>query len=290
MIFLGSSRCGHWHWQKQKQGKRWYSRRVKADKWDSDILQKCTKHGLVILPFFFWEGEHLNERDVHEIIIKRTGCNKLWVGLFATVENPIKDFVEVLCIVLLLLDMLLYQICPMQMFHGKWINFISKVSVIDGSFDSALTKKDGSKDWEMGRTQRHFGIFLRRALYDFWRQMLFGANLVRNLGEGFNCTCESKIRCTSAKTREGLLFKLVELASTVVVSSQVFGTTVGMKMYWRSPALLMPLKPAILLPFLVMLDSSFKAGQVSQSLTDMSGGACKYKYDFGMKAAKKVIK
>jgi hypothetical protein len=99
---------------------------------------------------------------------KRARRNKLGVGFFATTENPIKDFVEVLLIILLLLDMHFYQLPPMQMFgrNRKGTNFIFKVSVVDGSFDGAQTKKDESKDWEMGKTQWHFGIFPRHALYE----------------------------------------------------------------------------------------------------------------------------
>jgi hypothetical protein len=55
----------------------------------------------------------------------------------------------------------------MQLCGRKGTNFIFKVSVMDGSINGALTKKDGSKYWETGKTQWHFGIFPRRALYEF---------------------------------------------------------------------------------------------------------------------------
>jgi hypothetical protein len=77
----------------------------------------------------------------------------------------------------------------------SWKTFIVKVSVLDRSFNGMLTKKYESKNWETGKTQWHFDIFPRHALYEFQWQMLFKANLVRNLGEGLDHTCESKIIC-----------------------------------------------------------------------------------------------
>jgi hypothetical protein len=79
--------------------------------------------------------------------------NKLGVGFFATTENSIKDFVKVLLNNLLLLYVLFYQLCPMQMYGRKGTNFIFKISVVDRSINRTLTKKDGSKDRETGKTQ-----------------------------------------------------------------------------------------------------------------------------------------
>ena len=55
-----------------------------------------------------------------------------------------------------------------------------------------------------------------------------------------------------------------------------------------SPALLMPIAPAILLEVSAMLSSSVGRDQVSQVSTGTSGGGCEDRYDFGMMSAKRL--
>ena len=54
-----------------------------------------------------------------------------------------------------------------------------------------------------------------------------------------------------------------------------------------SPALLMPIMPAILLEVSAMLSSSMGRDQVSQVSTGTSGGGCEDRYDFGMMPVKR---
>ncbi len=90
----------------------------------------------------------------------------------------------------------------------------------------------------------------------------------------------------SINTREGSLLASKLLPMMAELLPRAFGTTVGMMRYVISPALLMPITPAILFGGSVMLDSSTEADQVSQFSTGTPGGSWDLRYDFGMELLK----
>ena len=74
----------------------------------------------------------------------------------------------------------------------------------------------------------------------------------------------------SINTRDGSLLTSKLLPRMTEFSPRAFGTAVGLMRYVISPALLMPIRPAILFEGSLMLDSRTEGDQVSQFLTGTS--------------------
>jgi hypothetical protein len=88
------------------------------------------------------------------------------------------------------------------------------------------------------------------------------------------------------KMKHGLLCKSVELPIMAAPSSEKAHCTIlGMKRDCRSPALLIPIIPAILLPSLAIFALNLDMGHASQPTGGCLGGVFSFRYDFGMIAA-----
>jgi hypothetical protein len=109
--------------------------------------------------------------------------------------------------------------------------------------------------------------------------MLFGADIIRNLGESLNHTCESKIG--HVKVDEGRF--TVYISGIAKYDHGIVSQSLWYNNWHENILEISSLVDAHHSG--AMLNSSFKTDQVSQSLTGMLGGDCESKYDFGMNAA-----
>ena len=92
----------------------------------------------------------------------------------------------------------------------------------------------------------------------------------------------------SMNIKESSLFMSGLLPIMIESSSRAFGMMVGIIRLAMSPALLMPITPAILFDESAMLASSVEADQeVSQLSTGTSDGGSDVRYDFGMMSVRR---
>jgi hypothetical protein len=106
------------------------------------------------------------------------------------------------------------------------------------------------------------------------------------MSERFSMTATNPRSLVLVKMKHGLLCKSVELPIMAAPSSEkARGTILGMKRDYRSPALLIPIIPATLLPSLAMFASNSGMGHTSQPAGGCLGGVFSFRYDFGMIAA-----
>ena len=103
--------------------------------------------------------------------------------------------------------------------------------------------------------------------------------------ENFSITTTEPRLLVSVKTKEGSLCRSVELPMMAAPSSEkAHGMNFGIKRDCRSPALLMPIMPAILVPSLAMFASRVDVDHESQSVGNCLGRGCNLRYVFGMRA------
>ncbi len=65
-------------------------------------------------------------------------------------KEPIDNGVNVLAVILLLLNMLLHELCPLQMLWQEGLQFIFKIGIVDRYFNVLPAKEDEDNDKEKG--------------------------------------------------------------------------------------------------------------------------------------------
>ena len=120
------------------------------------------------------------------------------------------------------------------------LQFVTKITVMDSSLDQTLTKENGHAIWNKGHTNWHGCHGIGHVCQNLGGKGLLWANLIRNDVIGINDIHRSKI-CGVSVDERWFAVGIINIANKALSAAKALGTIVGMKRYWISPALVMPM-------------------------------------------------